>query len=91
MSSFPMALFQLTLSYHGGDNHNDYNALWWDELPVDGITTSFIRLEILSLYSADIQIRVFEMEIFAGHGRVIGIGLPDVIHMHFYGIEIQLY
>ena len=83
-----MVLFQLTLSNRGGNNHHDYSALWWDELPVDGITTSFIRLEILSGYSADIQIRVLEMEIFAGDGGVIGICLLHVIHMQFYVLEI---
>ena len=40
----------MTLSRRNGSSHLDQSALWWDDLPVDGIVTSFVRLDILSKY-----------------------------------------
>ena len=60
----------MTLSRRDGIGNNDHNALGRDELPVDGIVTSFARLDILSKYSEpnDGDRRIFELEIYAGNG-----------------------
>ena len=61
---------QVTLDRRNGTSVRDYSALWWDELPVAEIVTSFVRLDILSKYSAPNleDRRVFELEIYVGQG-----------------------
>ena len=58
-------VFQVTLRRRNGPDSYDYRHLWWDELGVDGIVTSFVRLDILH---ASTGIRVLELEFYTGHG-----------------------
>ena len=64
-------IFYVTLNLHNGTRNVDYSALWWDEWPVCGIVTSFIRLDILSKYSGPNaeERMVYELEIYIGHGE----------------------
>ena len=63
----------MTLNLYNWTRNADYtcSALWWDELPVSGIVTSFIRLDILSKYSGPNaeERMVYELEIYIGHGE----------------------
>ena len=56
----------MTLSRRNGSSHFDQSAFWWDDLPVNGIVTSFVRLDILSKYSdANVdERRILELEIY---------------------------
>ena len=60
-----MFFFQLTLSRHKGYDNNDLKHLWWEELEVDGIVTSFVRLDFLHVGTGR---RVLEWEFYTGHG-----------------------
>ena len=67
----------ITFSRRNGTAYNDINAIWWDELPVDGAVTSFVKLVVLSK-STGPAIRVVELEQYTGYGG----NLNDKITRH---------
>ena len=69
MSSY---LFQHTLSRRYGTGDFDYRFIWWDDLEINGIVTSFVRLDILHDGTA---MRLLELELNSGEG---GSALKDL-------------
>ena len=64
-------VFQMTLSRRNGTNSNDYSAAWWDTLPVEGIVTSYVRLDILSRYVQQSVFKVIQLELYSGTGKCL--------------------
>ena len=69
------------LAHRNGLGHHDYSVFGWDDLPIDGIVTSIVRLDILSMYSLGAEKRLLELEIFIEHG---GIAVSNAVDIQFY-------
>ena len=56
------------LDRHNGTGSADIRGVWWETLDVEGIVTSFVKLDILSKYYVGRLIWVVELELYVGHG-----------------------
>ena len=63
--------FQITLSRRNGTTWGDYRAAWWDTLPVEGIVTSYVRLDIMSRYIPQSLFRIIQLELYSGTGKCL--------------------
>ena len=57
--------FQLQLRKLEGRSRDDYPVQAWDEFPLDGIVTTNVRIEILSVYTSDMN-GLTEVEFYIG-------------------------
>ena len=69
MDQFHCVKLQLKLSRRNGTHVKDYGGAWWDEMPVEGIVTSSIRIDILSRYVEHSSVKFIEIELYSGQGE----------------------
>ena len=54
-----------------GTNNNDYGAQKWHEVTIDGATTSFVRIEVITVYTSGAN-GFIEIEFYTGISKLHG-------------------
>ena len=59
---------QVPLSKRNGTSRSDFGSMWWDYIVLNGTETSFVLIDILSVYDGSRYIGIMEAEFYIGQG-----------------------
>ena len=68
--------FQVRLTKLTGTNNKDYGAQKWHEVTLDGATTSFVRTEVITVYTSGTS-GFTEIEFYTGTSKL---HIVDIVH-----------
>ena len=61
---------QVQLSRRNGTNSWDFRSVWWDEFSIHDITSSSVRLEVVTMYTNYVFNGIVQVEFYTGESKL---------------------